>query len=468
MSKKTVPITLVSSASESVCRSLHDKLICLGYNNIDSLDCNNFSAIDPNQRRVFVVPLSFRQQSQLGINVNTFFKQIKHKQVLGIIPASTDQWSKDALSFCNEFLYWPCAECEIDLRIERLASSLQGSCQREDDGLIFDEFLCLNMVGSSPPFVRVLQQIKRISRYDAPVLIEGETGTGKELAARAIHYLSPRNSFPFVPVNCGAIPDNLVENELFGHKKGAYTDAKSSQEGIVGLANNGTIFFDEVESFSPKSQVVLLRFLEDRLYKPLGAERSSRANVRIIAASNKNLSKLVELGLFRQDLYYRLNIVKIKMPSLAKRSGDIELLTEHFFNKYKSQYDQQDKYLHPDSFQWLVNYGWPGNVRELDNLLHREFLLTEGSCVRLDNVRPIREERRRNKMDRRQKQILKKKMKEAKAEIIRRFEIEYLTKLLSDTKGNVTKAAKKAGKERRSLGKLIKKHGIEKNQLDIR
>lgn len=463
MSKQTVPITLVSSVSRGLCRSLHEKLTGLGYRDIDLLDCNKFSGVDPSQKRVFIVQLSFSQHSQSSTNITSFFERINHEQVLGIISKSTDQWSKEALGFCNEFLYWPCAESEIELRLERLASSLHINSRVKDDESILDDFLSLNMVGRSPPFLHVLQQIKKISRYDAPVLIEGETGTGKELAARAIHYLSPRNASPFIPVNCGAIPDSLVENELFGHKKGAYTDAINSQEGIVGLANHGTIFLDEVETFSNKGQVVLLRFLEDQLYKPLGSEHSCKADVRIIAASNKELSLLVELGLFRQDLFYRLNIVKIEMPTLSQRTGDIELLTEYFFEKYKTQYNQHDKFLHPDSLQWLRKYGWPGNVRELDNLLHREFLLAEGSTVTLSNSSSIHPNRRKGNMDRRQKRFLKKNMKEAKAEIIRRFEVEYLTRLLNDTSGNVTEAAKKAGKERRSLGKLIKKHGIEKN-----
>lgn len=462
MHKKTIPITLIVSSSEALFRSLQDTLVHLGYTDIVALDCDKLPGTDLGHRRVFIIPLNFNSQSKSSNNINIFLKQNYDKLILGIIPESSEKWSKEALKFCNEFLYWPCDEREMYLRIEKLARLLQSNYRKEDKGSMLDEFLSLNMVGSSPPFLHILKQIKKISHYDAPVLIEGETGTGKELAARAIHYLSPRKDFPFIPVNCGAIPDNLIENELFGHEKGAYTDAKNSQEGLVGLANNGTIFFDEVEAFSPKGQVVLLRFLQDQLYKPLGASHSCTTNVRVIAASNERLSGLVKLGLFRQDLFYRLNIVRIKMPPLSQRGEDIELLSEYFLNKFKLQYNKLDKYLHPDSLQWLNSYGWPGNVRELENLLHREFLLSEGSYITLDNNPSIRLERRESKIDRRQEFYLNKNMTEAKAEVIRTFEIQYLTRLLSATNGNVTKAAETAGKERRYLGRLIKKHGIHK------
>ena len=460
MSDKTVPITLITSASEALCQSMQDTFIYLGYSDISTLDLNKVSGVDPDRRSVFVVPLHFPENSPRPTSLNTFFEQNHHKPILGVIPNYADTWSREALPFCNEFLYWPCEDNEICLRIDRLADLLQSQYSFEGSGSIVDDFLSLNMVGSSPPFLHVLQQIKKISRYDAPVLIEGETGTGKELAARAIHYLSPRKDLPFIPINCGAIPDNLIENELFGHEKGAYTDAKNSQEGIVSLANHGSVFFDEVEALTLKGQVVLLRFLDDQIYKPLGAERSFKANVRIMAASNKNLTQLAERGLFRQDLLYRLNIVKITMPSLSERSEDIVVLAEYFLNKFKLQYNQQDKFLHPDTLHWFRTHKWPGNVRELENLVHRKFLLAEGPCISFEKTPSTSRNRRKNRIDRRQELYLEINMQEAKAEIIRRFEREYLTRLLDETNGNVTKAAEKAGKERRSLGKLIKKHGI--------
>ncbi len=193
----------------------------------------------------------------------------------------------------------------------------------------------LNLIGHSSIFLDTLLFINKASDCDAPVLIEGETGCGKEVAARAIHYLGCRKDFPFIPMNCGAIPDQLIENELFGHEKGAYTDAKQSQAGLTEQADGGTLFLDEIEALSTKGQVTLLRFIEDNVIRPLGATKSRKVNVRIIAASNVCLSELVAKGLFRQDLLFRLNLLHLNLPPLRNRKGDIQSLAEHFMQKYR-------------------------------------------------------------------------------------------------------------------------------------
>jgi transcriptional regulator with PAS, ATPase and Fis domain len=344
---------------------------------------------------------------------------------------------------------------EIEEKLPKLKAA--GLAKRLED------FVDLNMVGASPPFVHVLKHIKKIARCDAAVLIEGETGTGKEMAARAIHYLSDRRGFPFIPVNCGAIPDNLLENELFGHERGAYTDAKNAQDGLVWQADRGTIFFDEVETFSPKGQFVLLRFLEDLIFKPLGSEKLRKADVRIMAASNTKLRDLVNQGAFRKDLFYRLDIMSIELPQLSRRTGDIELLAEYFLNKYRLQYNQPDKKLSPEMKQWMISYSWPGNVRELENFIHREFLYEDGPVINICQRISQPEERRINGPDRRQKLFLDCSLSEAKKKMIDQFEKKYLTRLIREVDGNVTKAAKLAGKERRTLGKLLKKHNIRKD-----
>lgn len=332
-----------------------------------------------------------------------------------------------------------------------------------DGANLLEDFIELNMVGKSPPFVHVLKQIKKIAHCDAPVLIEGDTGTGKEMAARAIHYMSRRRDFPFIPVNCGAIPDNLLENELFGHEKGAYTDAQCAQRGLVCQADGGTIFLDEVEAFSPKGQFVLLRFLEDQKFKPLGCERSRQADVRIVSASNAKLLNLVSQKKFRRDLFYRMDIMSIELPPLSRRTGDIELLAGHFINKYRLQYNQPDKYLHPETLCWMKKYRWPGNVRELENMIHREFLLAERPDIRVNpNIKPSKD-RRKNTLDRRQDHFFYCSFNEAKKKVVDQFEKNYLTWLIKESDGNVTWAAKFAEKERRTLGKLLKKHNISKD-----
>lgn len=466
MTHKTVPITLLSTVSESSCRSIYKQLKCLGYTNIDAIACTEFPVTDSGADSIYVLPLNSDWQAALPAGILSVLHRIHHKPVLGVIPPSSQRWEREILRFCNEFLYWPCTKKEIELRLERLAHLLPNGSGREAESRIRDEFFSLNMVGSSPAFLHVLRQIKKIARCEAPVLIVGESGTGKELTARAIHYLGVRRDYPFIPVNCGAIPDSLLENELFGHRQGAFTDAKTSQEGLVCQAEEGTLFLDEVETFSPKGQVVLLRFLQDQRYKSLGSNRHRQADVRIIAASNARLQELVEQGAFRKDLFYRLNIIPISLPPLSQRGDDILELAGYFLNKFRIQYNQPEKQLDQESIDWLRHYNWPGNVRELENLLHREFLLAEGPGIRLGPVFSMGRKPHFSGMEFRQDSFLNSNMQEAKAEAVRRFEIDYLTRLLNETDGNVTRAARKAGKERRSLGKLIKKHGIDKAFLN--
>jgi DNA-binding NtrC family response regulator len=367
-------------------------------------------------------------------------------------------WDLEVLEFCSEFIAWPCSREELGLRLARIGRPIPHEAPL--DQALLDEFAELNLIGQSSAFAQSLAQTKKLARYDVSVLIQGETGTGKELAARAIHYLGSRRDAPFVPVNCGAIPDNLLENELFGHERGAFTDAKEAQAGMVALAEGGTLFLDEIEALSPKGQVVLLRFLQDRTYRVLGGRRMQQANVRVIAAGNADLATLVKEGRFREDLYFRLNIGLLRLPALRERSGDARLLAEHFCRRYREQYRQPGKSLHPDSLRRLEQYEWPGNVRELENLIHRAFLFNEGDRVVLHDTLSPPAERRRNLLDRRGALLLRATLRHAKGQFVSEFEKRYLSALLAQTGGNVTLAARQAGTERRALGKLLKKHGI--------
>lgn len=284
---------------------------------------------------------------------------------------------KNILSSCDECCGWPCGHQELDFRLERLLLAINNSENMSLNEPSSAVWINLNLVGSSPVFQRTLDIIRKSACCEAPVIIEGETGSGKEMVARAIHYLGTRRDYPFIPVNCGAIPDNLVENELFGHEKGAYTDAKQNQSGVISQADGGTLFLDEIEVLSKKGQVSLLRFIEDQNIKPLGAKQCKKVNVRIIAASNTPLSKLVEKGQFRQDLLFRLNLLSVRLPPLRERISDIECLADYFMEKYQKQYQQTHKQLSPDIIERMKHYDWPGNVRELENYIHRHFLLTD-------------------------------------------------------------------------------------------
>lgn len=309
------------------------------------------------------------------------------------------------------------------------------------------------MIGQSKAFRAVQALIDKVAACDAPVLIEGETGTGKELAARAIHYKGARRNQPFVPVNCGALPDQLIENELFGHRRGAFTDARDDQLGLVALAHSGTLFLDEVDTLTPKGQIALLRFLQDQQFRPLGGRHEQHADVRIIAAGNRSLDQQAEAGEFRLDLLYRLKLLHLRLPPLRERNGDIPLLAEHFIGVASKRFSKATMPLDNSAVAWFEQYHWPGNVRELENLIHREFLMAEGSQLSISAppsilaAGPILGEATLN-------------YRHAKIQAVTDFERRYLSDLIEQTNGNVTAAARISGTERRHLGRLLKKYGI--------
>jgi DNA-binding NtrC family response regulator len=307
----------------------------------------------------------------------------------------------------------------------------------------------MELIGQSPLFLAAARMLTRLAMFDVPVLIEGETGTGKELAARAVHYQSDRASRAFIPVNCGALPETLVENELFGHERGAFTDARDSARGMVSLAEGGTLFLDEIDALSPKAQVALLRFLQDQRYRPLGAATDRHANVRIIAATNQNLSQLTERGQFRSDLLFRIKILYVEIPPLRLREGDAVLLAEHFLDECARRFRQPRKRLDAAARRWVAEYQWPGNVRELENLILRACLMSDDGvlCCRPDEP-PAREP------------VPGASYAVAKAAALADFHRRFLRDLLTRASGNVTRAAAAAGKDRRAFGRLVKKYGL--------
>jgi len=323
-----------------------------------------------------------------------------------------------------------------------------------------EDFSEFNLVGRSPVFLSALNLIRRFSTCDATVLIQGETGTGKELAARAIHYLGARRDGPFIPVNCGAIPDNLFENELFGHARGAFTDARDASSGLITEAQGGTLFLDEVEVLTQKGQVALLRFLQDGAYRQLGGKRLIDANVRVIAASNAELESLVAQNHFRTDLLYRLAIMPLVLPPLRERTGDIGVLAQHFLRCFNIRYGSS-KYFSEGVISALERHAWPGNVRELENTLQREYLLADGATIELSNSAASACLRPQVSFGH-ESDAFEQGFSAAKARIVAEFEHRFLRWALAQSGGNVSVAARRAGKERRNFGRLLKKHGIDR------
>jgi DNA-binding NtrC family response regulator len=317
-----------------------------------------------------------------------------------------------------------------------------------------EPFLRLDLIGKSQIFCETLQLIKRIATVDATVLIQGETGTGKELAARAIHYLSQRREGPFIPLNCGALPDALIESELFGHERGAFTDAKQASRGLVAQAEGGTLFFDEVEAMTPRAQVVLLRFLQDHQYRPVGGRLISKSNLRILASTNVDLEELVRRGEFRRDLLYRFRVLSVVMPPLSLRGADVLLLAEHFINRFAAQYGRMPRQLHAETARWMMDYAWLGNVRELENLILSEFLLTDGDTLKIPPPDGGMQAHSKDGSE------FDQDFKSAKARAVAEFEKTYLNHLLIKTRGNISWAARLSHKDRSALNKLVKKHGL--------
>ena len=306
------------------------------------------------------------------------------------------------------------------------------------------------LVGESPVFIEVIKKIPLVAKCDATVLISGETGTGKELCARAIHYLSPRLSHPFVPVNCGAIPLELMENELFGHVRSAFTGASSSQPGLIKEADGGTLFLDDIDCLTLLAQAKLLRFLQEKEYRQLGSTKMCYADVRVITATNINLEKAVREGKLRQDLYYRLSVIPLRLPSLKNRQEDIPLLAHHFLEKYSAEFNSPVKEFAPDAIQKLLLYEWPGNVRELECVVERAALFSEQAVIR--GVDIVLQDHKDT--------MCQGSFNEAKAKFIAQFERNYIQALLRAHQGNITKAAQVAQKNRRAFWQLIRKHQI--------
>jgi DNA-binding NtrC family response regulator len=367
-----------------------------------------------------------------------------------------------------DYILKPIKMDEMELLIEKTLSLLRLEDENRD---LRQELKSIygpqNIMGSHPGMRKVMQLIHQVAGTKATVLIMGESGTGKELVARAIHYESDRSSKPFVVINCAAIPSNLLESELFGHEKGAFTGALKAKRGRLELADRGTLFLDEIGEMPRELQVKILRVLEEQKFQRVGGTQDVEVDNRIIAATNRDLKQAVETGAFRDDLYYRLNVMTIPIPPLRERREDIPLLVEHFLVKHREAFKKKVSGVSELALRRLMNYSWPGNVRELENALVRALVLCHSECIEIGDLPEELsiEEKGREAQPAVDKEELKRIKREAQQKIKEEIEKKFILDALRHGEGNILRSAMKVGMDRRQFQNMIKKYGISKKDF---
>jgi DNA-binding NtrC family response regulator len=389
-----------------------------------------------------------------------FFRSLRARPrrvptVAVIPPETTEEFMRAVLEVTDDFVLWPVRVQELRQRLVRLLQWPAPALDTTRQNLNRQMGLA-QIVGASTVFQRVLDSIALVGPGEAPVLLTGETGTGKEVCARAIHFLSRRQQGPFVPVDCGAIPENLTESELFGHVRGSFTGAHRDHQGLIALAEGGTLLLDEVDALSLNSQAKLLRFMQVGTYRPVGGERFVRTHVRVIAATNRNIESAVQEKQFRSDLYFRLNVLRVNVPPLRERPGDIALLAQHFLESLTGSSHDSRKSLSPAALGKLELHSWPGNVRELFNVLQRAAVLAPGTRVLPIHILFTGDDAVLDRIPSHGD------FRDARSAAIATFEQKYVEEMLLRHGGNITHAARAAGQDRRAFGRLAKKYNLHR------
>lgn len=426
-------------------------------------ECMKYStASDPHSNLCSIISRShydvlFLACSQKNIDqAQNLLKSVSYRQLeLPIIIAIDIDEDKQTDIFellkigVSDFITPPLKSIDILPRIWRL---LEYKSEFDEQFHLIKETMGLHrLVGKSRLFLNEICKIPTVAQCNVSVLISGETGTGKELCARAIHYLGQRSNGPFIPISCGTLPVGLVESELFGHVKGAFTGAVMAHSGLIHMANGGSLFLDEIDSLPLSAQVKLLRFLQEKEYRQVGSNKLSQSDVRVIAATNSDLKQAIENQMFRKDLYYRLNIIPFTLPPLRDRDEDIPLLAKHFSLKYASELNKSLIGISPLAVEKLMLYDWPGNVRELENVIQRAVIFAKNKFIQSEDILLSPEKTIEHRES----------FKAMKAKVVEEFEKTYIKKLLFAHQGNISKAAKTAQKNRRAFWQLLKKHQID-------
>jgi DNA-binding NtrC family response regulator len=320
-----------------------------------------------------------------------------------------------------------------------------------------------SIIGSSPAMMSILNRIKQVAKSMATILIQGESGTGKELVAKAIHAYSDRREKPLMTIDCTAIPEQIIESELFGHKKGAFTSAWNDKKGLVDKANQGTLFLDEVGELNTVMQAKLLRLLQEGEYKPVGGLNTRHADIRFVAATNHDIRQRIAEKKFREDLFYRLNVICFRLPALRERREDIPLLVRHFLEKYSKLNNKEIRDIEPKAISMLMAREWPGNVRQLENVIERGVILCQSDRIRLEDLMSERTDSR--PLPYFNEAVYRLPFREAKEAVIKAFHRQYIQAILQQNRGNISRAADQAGVQRQYLHRIMKHENIDAEEF---
>jgi DNA-binding NtrC family response regulator len=408
-----------------------------------------------------VVVTDLKMPKISGLDVLKIAKEVDQQIIVILITAfPTVETAIEAMkSGAFDYIVKPFSGEELLSVVER---SLEKRRTKEAFGFLQAQlrksFKLSGIVGRSPVMMKLFEDIRKAALVDANILILGESGSGKELVARAIHENSSRRERPFLPINCAAIPENLIESELFGYERGAFTDARVSKEGLIELADGGTLFLDEICELAPSTQAKLLRALEEGVLRRLGGRKAITFNVRFIAATNRDIYCELREGRFREDLFFRINVIEIKIPPLRERQEDIPLLAAYFLELFSTQYSKKIDGITQHAMELLSRYEWPGNVRELKNAIERAVAYTKGPFITPEDLPSgIIKSTQLNSNDGYDFYKWREK-------ILERLEREFLEKALKEHRGNVTHTARALGIHRSTLQRLMRKYDISLNE----
>ena len=450
------PNILVVDDEQGVRLTIRKALEKEGYNVIEA-SCSREALNIIEKKSVSLAIVDYRMPGMNGVELIERIREKRKIPIIIITAYGFEKLNMEELNGALDYITKPFdldrlrESVEILLEREKILEDVVHEVEMSEDGFC-------GMVGKSSAMLEVYSLIKKVAGTDFNVLITGESGSGKELCARAIHCLSKRATKPFISVACSAIPDTLLEAELFGYEKGAFTGAEKSKAGKFELGNKGTIFLDEIGDMPLFTQAKILRVLQEKEIERLGSEKAVKVDVRVISATNVDLAQAVKEGRFREDLYYRLNVFRIHLPPLRERKEDIPLLVLHFLKKYSLR-DRVIQAISIEALEKLINYDWPGNVRELENVIQRAIILTRGDILESSHIQGLKEEvvsRRRTIKFR--KKILP--LNTAISQAVEELERELILKALQEAKNNKSKAAELLKISRKSLHNKLKKYNI--------